>query len=368
MHDVLMNTSSTAVHSQRLRLRSPGELVELVPYLFGFHPTASVVVLTMSGPHREIGFRARSDLVADHDSAALARWLTEVLVRNAAEAAAILVYPPDEWSGQIGTLRDAFEAALGGADIEILEFMRVQHGRWWSLLCTDPSCCPPEGNPLPREAGDASAVAAEMIYAGATALPDREALVATLRPRGAVVRASMDQATLRVEEEWINRLLGGATLTAWRDDIDAIHRRLVDRWAAGDQSLSDDEAARLVVGLSDKRVRDRCLGVVDSPLRPAARELWSELVRRARPSDVAPPATMLAWAAWQDGDGALANIALDRAFTSDPTYELARLVAHAVGHGLAPSAAAGLAGRCAKEAAATEPRPKRKRARRRSPR
>jgi len=343
-------------------------LVELVPYLFGFHPTASVVVLTMTGPQREIGFRARSDLVADHDSAAFARWLTEILVRNDAEAAAILVYAPDDWSGQIESLQHAFETALHAADIEIFEFMRVQQGRWWSLLCADPSCCPPEGIPLAREAGAASVVAAEMTYAGATVLPDREALVATLRPCGSLVRAAMDQATARVEEEWIDRLLGGGTLMAWRDETDGLHRRLVDRWAAGDQALSDDEAARLVVGLSDKLVRDRCLGVVDSPLRPAARALWAELVRRARPSDVAPPATMLAWAAWQDGDGAFANIALDRAVISDPTYALARLLGHALAHGLPPSTGAGLAELSAREAAAMPAaaiRKKRKKARRR---
>jgi len=365
-HHLLMNTTHVTARSRQLRLESPGELVELVPYLLGFHPTDSVVVLALRGPRREISFRARSDLVSDDDAVELARRLAEVLVRNDTEAVAIVVYPPSDWPGDFEMLQAAFEAALAAADIKIVEFARVEKGRWWSLLCADPSCCPADGLPVPTEASGASVVAAEMTYAGATALPSREALVATLQPRGLLARAAMDQATARAEEDWIGRLLGGSTLGAWRDEVEGLHGRVVDRWSAGDRSLSDDDAAQLIVGLSDKRVRDRCLGVVDSPLRPAARELWAELVRRAAPPDVAPPATLLAWAAWQDGEGALANIALDRALISDPTYELARLLAHGLAHGVPPSAGAGLAHLAAHDTQLKAKPTKRKRGRRRN--
>jgi Domain of unknown function (DUF4192) len=361
-----MQTSTTTTQSRRIRLESPIELVGLVPYLFGFHPSDSVVVLTLAGPRREIGFRARSDLGSDRETVPLARHLTEVLVRNQAEEVVIIVYPPDDWTGKIETLHAAFEAALAAADIRIIEFGRVQKGRWKSLLCRDPSCCPADGAPIPPEAGAASVVAAEMVYAGATALPSRAALVATLQPRGWPDRAAMDKATTRAEEEWIARLLDGGSLGEWRVEVERLHSVVIDRWSVGDQTLQDDEAANLIVGLSDRRVRDRCLAVVDSPARPAATALWAELVRRAAPPDVAPPATLLAWAAWQAGDGALANIALDRALISDPTYELARLLAHCLAHGLPPSAGAGVAKLAASDTATRSKRKKRKKRRRRN--
>jgi hypothetical protein len=324
-----------------------------------------VVVLSLTGPRREIGFRARSDLASDVETVPLVRHLTEVLVRNQAKEVVIIAYPPDGWPGKIEVLHAAFEAALTAVDVKIFEFGQVQRGRWRSLLCRDPSCCPAEGIPISTKADGASVVAAEMVYAGATALPSREALAATLQPRGSAERAAMDKAILRAEEEWITRLLNGGSLGAWRNEVEQLHSAVVGRWSGGDQTLQDDEAARLIVGLSDRRVRDRCIAVVDSPARSAASAMWAELVRRAAPQDVAPPATLLAWAAWQDGDGALANIALDRALVSDPTYELARLLAHGLAHGLPPSAGAGVATRGASDTVTRAKRKRRKKRRRR---
>jgi Domain of unknown function (DUF4192) len=43
-----------------------------------------------------------------------------------------------------------------------------------------------------------------------------------------------------------------------------------------------------------------------------------------RPSHVAAPASLLAFCAWQAGDGALANVALDRALDDNPLAELFR--------------------------------------------
>ena len=54
--------------------------------------------------------------------------------------------------------------------------------------------------------------------------------------------------------------------------------------------------------------------------------LWADLTRRARPGYVAPAASLLAFAAWQCGNGALANIALERALADDPGYSMARLL------------------------------------------
>ena len=60
--------------------------------------------------------------------------------------------------------------------------------------------------------------------------------------------------------------------------------------------------------------------------RRAHLRLWSDLTRLARPGYVAAPASLLAFVAWQAGDGALANVALDRALADDPRYSMARLL------------------------------------------
>ena len=48
---------------------------------------------------------------------------------------------------------------------------------------------------------------------------------------------------------------------------------------------------------------------------------------------VPPVASLLAYAAWLDGRGALANVALDRALAEDPAYSMALLLRDALDHG-----------------------------------
>jgi hypothetical protein len=73
--------------------------------------------------------------------------------------------------------------------------------------------------------------------------------------------------------------------------------------------------------------------------REAHLRLWTDLTRMARPGYVPAPASLLAFVAWQSGNGALANVALDRALADDPCYSMARLLRQAVDSGAPPSLA-----------------------------
>ncbi len=74
--------------------------------------------------------------------------------------------------------------------------------------------------------------------------------------------------------------------------------------------------------------------------RDRAREsvrLLSDLVRRS-PARVLPPvAALLAWSAWQAGEGALAWCAIDRATAVDPHYPLTRILAVMLEQAVPPS-------------------------------
>ncbi len=67
--------------------------------------------------------------------------------------------------------------------------------------------------------------------------------------------------------------------------------------------------------------------------------LWTDVVRRVPDAGIADPATLLAWCAWQKGNGALANLAIDRALEATPGYSMASLVREALSAGLLPAAA-----------------------------
>jgi Domain of unknown function (DUF4192) len=78
---------------------------------------------------------------------------------------------------------------------------------------------------------------------------------------------------------------------------------------------------------------------MDSEHRTAHLRLWTDVVRRAQPGYTAAPASLLAFTAWQDGNGVLANVALDRALSDRPGYSMATLLRQLVTAGAPPSMA-----------------------------
>jgi hypothetical protein len=97
--------------------------------------------------------------------------------------------------------------------------------------------------------------------------------------------------------------------------------------------------AWLIMGISDLRVRDDAWARMDPEHRAAHRRLWTDVLRLASEPYVPAPASLLAFIAWQSGEGALANVAIERALAADPEYSMARLIGEAVDAGLPPSAA-----------------------------
>jgi hypothetical protein len=66
-------------------------------------------------------------------------------------------------------------------------------------------------------------------------------------------------------------------------------------------------------------------------------DLWRDVVRRV-PDDLRPPAaTLLAFAAWLSGDGALAWCAVERALDVEPGYSLANLLTQLLAGAVPPT-------------------------------
>jgi hypothetical protein len=116
-------------------------------------------------------------------------------------------------------------------------------------------------------------------------------------------------------------------------------REAIGTYRRGGQITDDDQVAWLAVTLADLRVRDDAWARMDPKHRAAHRRLWTDLIRRATEPYVPAPASLLAFTAWQSGEGALANIAIERALAADPGYSMAHLIGQAVDAGLPPSAA-----------------------------
>jgi uncharacterized protein DUF4192 len=338
------SNSPPAAGQPPVKVGSPAEVLAAVPYLLGFHPARSLVVIGARPPRERIRVSFRYDLPdppAPAHAREIAAHAAAVFAREKVTVAIVVGYGP---GALVTPAAEALRAALADGGIELREMLRVEDGRYWSYLCADPACCAAEGVPF-----DVSAhpVAARLTVAGNVTLPGRAALQATIAPLGGRVRLSMREATARAQQRAAalvaqaarSGVAGRALLRPVIEDGLRAVTEAIGTYRGGGRIDSDDELAWLTVTLADLRVRDDAWARMEPAHAAAHRRLWTDVVRRAELCYVPAPACLLAFAAWQAGDGALANVALERALASDPGYTMALLLVDAVAGGLPPSAA-----------------------------
>jgi hypothetical protein len=334
----------------RIRLDSVAGVLAVIPYLLGFHPSNSLVVIGIEPPGGQIKLAFRYDLPDPPDpdlAGEIAAHAIAILGRQQIGVVIAVGYGP----GTLVTpVIELLRAGLEDTAIKLRDLVRVADGRYWSYLCGNPLCCPAEGVPFDALAHPA---AAALTTAGIPAYPDRASLSRSLAPLSGAAAELMSEATGRALQRAERLLTEGmrsasgdvagraAAGDAMRPFIQAGRQAVRDAIASyrGGGRLTDDQLAWLTVVLADLRVRDDAWARMDPGHRQAHLRLWTDVVRRACAPYVPAPASLLAFTAWQSGDGALANIAIERALAADPGYSMALLLAEAVESGLPPSAA-----------------------------
>lgn len=327
----------------RVRVDSPAGVLAVVPHLLGFRPSKSIVVLGLAPPRARVRLGFRYDLPDPPAAAAaeeIARHAMAILARQRITMAILVGYGP---GSLVTPVADALRAAAGSAGLALREVLRAEDDRYWSYLCKDPSCCPAEGKPYDPMAHPA---AAALATAGLAAYPDRESLARTLAPLQGTIAESMRQATERAlgrvavligEQRRSGR--GGDLLRLVVEDGRRAVSAAIRAYRDGGQLASDDQLAWLSVVLADLRVRDDAWARMDPDHHEAHQRLWTDVVRRACPPYVPAPASLLAFTAWQAGEGTLANIAIERALDADPDYSMALLIGDMLDAGVPPSEA-----------------------------
>ena len=321
-----------------------------MPFLVGFEPTRSLVVVSLRGPRQRAGVTARIDLPDPADAPALAEVVLDHVERGGGAGLIVVAYADRDGSGgdDLDRSADATVRAVLGActarGIAVAEALRVADGRWTSYTCSA-ACCPPEGTPLRDRLTEPGEWTAAMTLEGRQVLASRSVLEASIAPVGGLLGTAMRCRLPSALEEFL-AVVPTDRAGSYADETVRLAHECVGRVAAGGQ-LTVDVAARLLVGLLDRDVRDRCLGGGMGGLVTAgetafdgdALELWRELVRRAvLPRTAAPVATLLAACAYLDhGNGALANVALERALADQPSYVMARYLRALLDGGIAPS-------------------------------
>lgn len=317
----------------RVSLDELADLVAVVPYLLGFHPALSLVILVVNPVDGAVTATIRFDLPdSGADGPELAQQLGCIMKGNETTHVLLIGYGPGQ---RVTPIMDAVRHVLHGRNIEIIEALRVDEGRYWSYLCPDPGCCPPEGTPFDITATKAAASA---VMAGVGVLPDRNALVATLSPVSGSERATMRAATMAAHARAAAMLADpSVTGETWYAEGQDRIREALAQTADGDD-LSHEQVAWLGVLLTMIVVRDITITFIDTYPADVLFRLWSRITRLVEVAYVPAPATLAAMAAYYNGDGALARIATDRALSADPAYRMAGLLQFALDHGLPPQA------------------------------
>jgi Domain of unknown function (DUF4192) len=319
-------------------VRGMGEVLELIPYLLGFHPADSVVLLDVGPPRRRIGMTTlRVDLdklLADPE------WVGELVGEfTGSGAVVVVIYGAAERSTAL--LFPRFALSLRAHGVKLEDAVLVDGGLWWSMRSGDLCCRPETGTPVLPLDGPPTPMAALAAFAGLSAQPDREALRRSLDPLPGpdedlfaevlLAEAGLVQAgaTRRGLNQW-----RAATIELFRTTLREA-RSSVDHVPTNRVPVED--IARLIVGMLDLVVRDGCWRALEVDSSSTAFNVCWDLVRRAREPYRAPALFLLGWVAWRRGDGVLGALAAEQCLAADAGYDAARLLQVILDRGIMPA-------------------------------
>lgn len=308
-----------------IRVRGAGDLYAAIPHLMGFHPADSLVVLVLKD--HMISMTMRVDLPRPRHRGVLAAQLEAPLLEHrATDVILVVVCPPSEHMPEElphEPLVTTLEHKLGGVGIEVVEAVWLpscQKDAPW-LCYLDIDC----HGTLPDPG--LSAVAAASAHEGNVTFESRAALAAivALDPPEALERRSalLDELSTSSGEPD-----PGIELRRVLDAIDAVEERK--------GPLPDAEIVALARALAMPEVRDATLAFAVQDRSRLAERLWIELTRSCPAPERAEPACLLAFYAYQRGDGGIASIALDAADEACPGHSLAKLLRAALSAALPP--------------------------------
>jgi hypothetical protein len=314
----------TSTDHTTVRVNTPTDLIAALPYLLGFHPRESLVLVATRGrTGGSLGLTLRVDLPPPRHRRTVADAVAGNLMLDTPEGAAVIVIaagsgPPAR------PLVDRVVAELERRRVTVHTVIWAESttgGARWG--CYDPCGC---GGELPDPA--TTVAVASAVAGGQVALTGRDELERLVAPA--------DAAVLRRREKLLVAAHIGPEGPEPATAIATVDAALADA-AAGRLVLDDDRVVALALALADPLVRDSVM-VRCADSAGTAEQLWAALARETPDPEAAEPAALLAVSAMLRGHGALAMIALDRAEQAWPGHRLTGLLRQATDAGLRPAA------------------------------
>jgi hypothetical protein len=263
-------------------LRSPGAFAAALPSLVGFQPEDSLVAVFLADG--QVVVTMRLDLPEDLSQVGEYVASTGTRVKAEEVIAVLCCAKPDTTLPHQGGV-DALIGACEDSGLFVRDVLLIDQGRYWSYMCANVECCPPEGRVL---TGD-DRLAAERVGLGLpTAEESRDELVARFAPRPDLTPRD---ACREAGEQIVEIPVAQRAELVW----DAV--RMLARHGASESDLDGILRTRITVAVADVRVRDYALARMAETEDP--QPLLGALVRTAltAPEDMREPIAAMAAAA-----------------------------------------------------------------------
>ncbi|GAA3875820.1 DUF4192 domain-containing protein [Streptomyces sedi] len=359
--------SPLTVTDNRVTLSGPADLADALPYLLGYHPDDSIVILGLHGPQGRLGGRIRTGIPSDtanwpETARQLAACLVEASSAHGARPDAAVLYlsqdPPEgadpaETAERLRPLAQLVRTACGELDVPVYEALYVSQERYLSYSAPDGRAEGERLSLLPRVGR--SPMAAAAAFAGVRVRGSLKEMRRRLVPLDGEVAVQQERGFDEAVAGLAPRMVGPRTeQDVVRDEMVDLVDSLLHRFrrvpaprdpepaaadARDDALLTSSEAARLVLGLQDRLTRDIAAGWMEGPDAQTALRLWRALSRRCVgtfETHAAAPLTLAGWVSWSTGDDVSARVALARALELDPEYVFARLLYQACNEEIDP--------------------------------
>lgn len=264
------------------RVRSLGEMAEIVPYLIGFEPQESLVAMVVDGGR--VAVTARVDL-NEQSLPGVERLMAGIQARYPAAQVFTLAYTDNPEMGWEALKRN--EQILGGmAAATVL----VNGDTWYSGGQTG----------AVRRDGP---IAAHATMHGLGRAASRNELGQALDspPDTDARREALQRAVGRLPDR-----TNTAASAAMLSDLTA-------RYLKDSAKLGPEEAAQLAVLVNLRpEARDAALLGITTENAEQHLRLWSGVIQQVPEEVATPPMILAGMAAWVDGDGATASMAMER--------------------------------------------------------
>ena len=320
---------------KEIQIDGPANLLATVPYLLGFNPEKSLVIVAVKGQHDQVVVSMTLDLpdkIEDLDASFMNN-LKETLKRSGADGLVAIFYVDSNPQG-LKSISELLMTEIS-TEFHVRDILWVCDHKWASYLCSDESCCPKEGRALEIEK---------------PSMAQKELVLA----RRSVASKKSDLKDF-LEITTVNQDLIPLISQFARQKAKSEHNQTIEKWESTQfKFLSAPKAfkeidlklyARLLLGLTDIPVRDALLAhhielgqIKEDPNQYLFQiaQNWAQ-VAKVSPETFRPPiCTCIAVFMWQAGEGILARSAIDFALAQDPQFHLAKLINNALDSGMPP--------------------------------